>query len=143
MTTESLQLAETLALQTSKYMVAAWKVTGEPKAGAESVAASEKLDYELFQRWIRFLAKPPKFYPYLKKWQDMVKEGGSEDEAKALAGEFQDLVDRACCSSRARSRTRTTSSGPRRCPARRRRSGRTFPTSSSPTTTSAPAAASS
>jgi cytochrome c553/mono/diheme cytochrome c family protein len=92
MTTESAQLAETLALQTSKYMVAAWKVTGEPKANAASVAASEKLDYELLQRWIRFLAKPPKFYPYLKKWQAMVKDEGSEDEAKTIAGEFQDLV---------------------------------------------------
>jgi len=91
-TTESRQLAETLALQTSKYMIAAWKVTGEPKDDAASVAASEKLDYELFQRWIRFLGKPPKFYPYLKKWQAMIKDGGSEDEAKTLAGEFQDLV---------------------------------------------------
>src|SRR4051812_19888635 len=91
-TTETYQLAETLALQTSKYMAAAWKVTGEPKENAAAVAAAEKLDYELFQRWIRFLAKPPKFYPYLKKWQEMIKDGGSEDEAKALAGEFQDLA---------------------------------------------------
>ena len=92
MNTESSQLAETLALQSAKYMQAAWKVTGEPKEDAASVAVAEKLDYELFQRWIRFLAKPPKFYPYLKKWQEMIKAGGTEDEAKALATEFQDLV---------------------------------------------------
>jgi len=92
MRTESDQLGETLALQSSKYMVAAWKVTGEPKADAAATATAQKLDYELFQRWIRFLAKPPKFYPYLKKWQEMVKAGGTEDEAKALAGEFQELV---------------------------------------------------
>ena len=73
-------------------MQAAWKVTGEPKEDAAAVADQEKLDYELFQRWLRFLAKPPKFYPYLKKWQEMIKEGGSEDEAKTLADEFQDLV---------------------------------------------------
>ena len=73
-------------------MQAAWKVTGEPKADAAAIATSEKLDYELFQRWLRFLAKPPKFYPYLAKWQEMIKEGGSEDEAKTLATEFQDLV---------------------------------------------------
>ena len=73
-------------------MQAAWKVTGEPKEDAAKVATGEKLDYELFQRWLRFLAKPPKFYPYLKKWQAMIKEGGSEDEAKTLAAEFQDLV---------------------------------------------------
>ena len=92
MNTESGQLAETLALQTSKYMQAAWKVTGEPKEDAARVATSAKLDYELFQRWLRFLAKPAKFYPYLKKWQEMIKDGGSEDEAKTLAAEFQDLV---------------------------------------------------
>jgi cytochrome c553 len=92
MRTEGEQLGETLALQSAKYMVAAWKVTGEPKADAAATASAEKLDYELFQRWIRFLAKPPKFYPYLKKWQAMVKAGGTEDEAKALAAEFQELV---------------------------------------------------
>lgn len=90
--TESNQLAETLALQSAKYMQAAWKVTGEPKADAAATAAAEKLDFELLQRWVRFLAKPPKFYPYLQKWQAMIKDGGSEDEAKALATEFQDLV---------------------------------------------------
>jgi len=90
--TESSQLAETLALQSSKYMLGAWKVTGDPKKDPAEVAAGDKLDFELLQRWVRFLAKPPKFYPYLKKWQEMVKEGGTEDEAKKLAGEFQDLV---------------------------------------------------
>ena len=57
--TESRQLAETLALQASKYMQAAWRVTGEPKEDMARVVDEEKLDYELFDRWIRFLAKPP------------------------------------------------------------------------------------
>ena len=43
-------------------------------------------------RFGRFLAKPPKFYPYLTKWQEMVKRGGKEDEAKKLADEFQALI---------------------------------------------------
>jgi len=92
MGTESDQLGQTLALQASKYMQAAWRVTGEPKEDAEAVATKENLDFELFQRWIRFLAKPPKFYPYLKPWQEMVKEGGSADRAKTLAGDFQSLL---------------------------------------------------
>ena len=92
MDTESRQLADTLALQSAKYMQAAWKVTGEPKADAAATAATAKLDFELLQRWIRFLAKPPTLYPYVKKWQAMIKDGGSEDEAKTLASEFQDLV---------------------------------------------------
>ncbi|MEO6223419.1 MAG: PSD1 and planctomycete cytochrome C domain-containing protein [Vicinamibacterales bacterium] len=89
---ESEQLADTLAFQISKYVVAAWRVTGEPKAEKSRVVESEKLDYELFDRYLRFLEKPPTFYPYLKAWQDMVKSGGTEAEAKRLAGEFQNLV---------------------------------------------------
>src|SRR5207249_3282308 len=76
--TESEQLGETLALQASKYMVAAWKVTGEPKEDIAKVVDAEKLDFELFDRWLKFLAKPPKFYPNLTKWQEMVKGGGKE-----------------------------------------------------------------
>ena len=90
--TEGRQLSETLALQASRYMTAAWRVTGEPREDQEKVANEEKLDYELFDRWLKFLARPPKFYPYLTKWQEMVKAGGSKDEAKKLADEFQALV---------------------------------------------------
>jgi len=89
---ESTQLAETLALQAAKYMAAAWKVTGEPKEEIAKVVDAEKLDYELFDRWIKFLAKPPRFYPYLTKWQAMIKAGGSAAEAKTLADEFQALL---------------------------------------------------
>jgi len=92
MDTESEQLSQTLALQASKYMQAAWRVTGEPKEDAASVATKEKLDFELFQRWIRFLAKPPRFYPYLKPWQEMVKDGGTAERAKTLADDFQSLL---------------------------------------------------
>jgi hypothetical protein len=90
--TESRQLGHALALQASKYMVAAWRVTGEPKEEVPRVVDKEKLDYELFDRWLKFLAKPPRFYPYLTKWQEMVKSGGSAAEAKTLADEFQALL---------------------------------------------------
>jgi cytochrome c553 len=89
---ESRQLSETLALQAAKYMRAAWKVQGEPKEDVARVAAKEKLDYELFDRWVKFLAKPPKFYPFLAKWQEMVKGGGTDEEAKTLADDFQALL---------------------------------------------------
>jgi mono/diheme cytochrome c family protein len=90
--TESTQLAQTLALQASTYMAAAWRVTGEPKEDVTKVVDDQKLDYELFDRWLKFLAKPPRFYPYLTKWQEMVKNGGSAKDAKALADEFQALL---------------------------------------------------
>jgi hypothetical protein len=90
--TESTQLAQTLALQASTYMAAAWRVLGEPKDEVTKVVDDQKLDYELFDRWLKFLAKPPRFYPYLTKWQEMVKSGGTVKEAKALADEFQALL---------------------------------------------------
>ena len=89
---ESTQLSQTLALQASKYMAAAWKVSGEPKEDVSKIVDAEKLDYELFERWLKFLAKPPRFYPYLTKWQETIKGGGSAVEAKKLAEEFQALV---------------------------------------------------
>jgi uncharacterized protein DUF1549 len=92
MRVEGEQLSQTLALQASKYMTAAWRVSGEPKEDVPKVVDREKLDYELFERWLKFLAKLPKFYPYLTKWQEMVKGGGTEGEAKKLADEFQALL---------------------------------------------------
>jgi mono/diheme cytochrome c family protein len=90
--TESTQLGETLALQASRYMTAAWKVLGEPKEDVAKFVDAEKLDYELFDRWLKFLVKPPRFYPYLTKWQEMIKGGGSASEAKKLADEFQGVL---------------------------------------------------
>jgi cytochrome c553 len=94
MRVESRQLAEALALQSSRYMLAAWRVTGEKKEDLWKVVGQEKLDYELLDRWVKFLAKPPKFYPFLKPWQAMIAAGGSKDDATKIAGEFQGtLVD--------------------------------------------------
>lgn len=89
MRTESENLSEMLSLQVSKYMQAAWKITGEPKDPLDKVVNAEKLDYELMQRFIKFLAKPAKFYPNLKAWQEMIARGGTAEEAKKLADEFQ------------------------------------------------------
>ena len=89
---ESTQLGETLALQSSRYMTAAWRVLGEPRDEIAKVVDREKLDYELFDRWLKFLAKPPRFYPHLTKWQAMIKSGGSAAETKKLADEFQALL---------------------------------------------------
>ena len=89
---ESSQLAETLVFQASKYMQAAWQVTGEPKKEKARVVESEKLDYEQFDRWLRFLAKPPAFYAYLKPWQAMVKAGGTKRDAQKLADDFQAVL---------------------------------------------------
>jgi len=90
--TEGTQLSESLTLQTSKYMQAVWRVGGEPKEDLNEVIEKNKLDFELTQRWIRFLARPPRYYPYLKDWQAMMQKGGTAPEAKKLADEFQALL---------------------------------------------------
>jgi mono/diheme cytochrome c family protein/cytochrome c553 len=99
---ETEQLASILASQTSQYMVAAWRVTGKPKATVAEAADHDHVDPELLERWVKFLAQPPKFYPFLKDWQAMIAAGGKEeDEARALADAFQDLVLRVETAQRA------------------------------------------
>jgi len=89
---ETRQLSESLTLQASKYMQSVWRVTGEPKEDLNDVIEKNKLDYELTQRWIKFLARPPRYYPYLKDWQAMMQKGGTPAEAKKLGDEFQTLL---------------------------------------------------
>ena len=93
LSTEGEQLARVLALQVTRYMMAAWQVTGKPQIPPEQAAARAKIDLETLQRWIRFLGKEPRHYPYLKDWQAMIARGDAEEaEARELAEGFQRLV---------------------------------------------------
>jgi hypothetical protein len=89
---EAEQLAATLAFETAKYMKAAWQVTGEPKKPKAEIIERDKLDYELFERWLAFLSRPPTFYPFLADWQALIARGGTVKEAESLATAFQDLL---------------------------------------------------
>ncbi len=86
---EGQQTAESLALQSARYMEAAWQVLGPQRRDKSLVATDEKLDYELFDRWLVFLQKPPKHYPHLRGWQEMIAKQGTKKEAAKLAAEFQ------------------------------------------------------
>jgi len=92
--TETRQLADALAYQTSNYMVAAWNVLGKPKSTVEEAASQAKVDPEVLRRWVDYLTSGKRVqYDYLKDWQAMVAtDGGTEDEAKVLAESFQRLV---------------------------------------------------
>ncbi len=92
MQTEGKQLSQSLTLQASKYMQAVWRVKGEPKEDLIDAIEKNKLDYELMQRWIRFLERPPRHYPFLKDWQAMMAKGGTAAAAKKLADDFQTLL---------------------------------------------------
>ncbi|MDH3271437.1 MAG: PSD1 and planctomycete cytochrome C domain-containing protein [Gemmatimonadota bacterium] len=93
LSTEAEQLARVLSLQTSDYMMAAWQVTGKEQLPVETAASRARLDLEVLQRWIRFLGKEPKHYPYVVPWQEMIAdEGGTEERARELADDFQRMV---------------------------------------------------
>ena len=91
-TMAALQMAKAYAAQTSDYMVAAWQVSGKPKMKLAEAADKAKVDPELLDRWVAFLAKKPLYYPDLKDWQAMIAEGGTEDQATFLAKSFQQKV---------------------------------------------------
>jgi hypothetical protein len=109
------QLAESLAFQTANYLQGAYEVAGQKKE-AETVVESRKLDYEILERWIAYMAKPTDKYHYKEAWQALMKKavpatagggggrgggggggrggrgggaGGGNQEVKKLAEEFQ------------------------------------------------------
>ena len=91
--TESEQLARVLTMQASRYMMAAWRVTGKEKLPPDRAASRARVDLQTLERWIRFLGKEPRHYPYLEDWQAMIARGDAEeDEAQELADAFQRLL---------------------------------------------------
>jgi mono/diheme cytochrome c family protein len=94
---EGTQLARVLTSQTSRYMLAAWKVTGKEKIPRERAALSARLDLQNLERWIDFLGNEPRHYPYLKEWQTMVADDeATEERAKKLGKDFQRLLIDVC-----------------------------------------------
>jgi mono/diheme cytochrome c family protein len=93
MEASQIDVAESLAHQTTQYMLAARKVmTGNPKPEIKSIAADEKLDTETLQRWVKYLGKKERDHQYLREWDALVAHGGSDADALRVAGEFQKVV---------------------------------------------------
>ena len=75
-------------------MSAAWRVTRRAERGdRRRSSTTEKLDYELFDRWLKFLAKPPQV---LSVPEAVAGDGQERRHArpkrKKLADEFQALI---------------------------------------------------
>jgi hypothetical protein len=89
------ELSRSLALQTANYLEGVWEVTGKEKKDVSQVVEARRLDYELLEKWIKYMAKPTDKYKYKDAWQAMIKkDGGTRAEAKKLAEKFQeDVVD--------------------------------------------------
>jgi len=88
----SSDLSRSYAYQTSNYLQGVWEATGNLKREIAQVVETRKLDFELFDRWIKYMAKPTTKYPNKDAWQAMIKKGGTQQEAKKLADQFQDEV---------------------------------------------------
>jgi Protein of unknown function (DUF1549)/Protein of unknown function (DUF1553)/Planctomycete cytochrome C len=87
-------LSRSLAYQTSNYLMGVWEVaqTGAAqKKEAAQVVEQRKLDYELFDRWMKYMAKSTTKYKNKDAWQAMIKKSGSpQQEAKKLADKLQE-----------------------------------------------------
>jgi hypothetical protein len=88
-------LSRSFAYQTSNYLMGVWELsqTGTQKKEIPQVVEQRKLDFELFDRWIKYMAKPTTKYKNKDAWQAMIKKGGStQQEAKKLADKLQEEV---------------------------------------------------
>jgi hypothetical protein len=88
-------ISRALAYQTSNYLMGVWEVTqtGPQKRQIAQVVEQRRLDYELFDRWIKYMAKATNKYKNKEAWQAMIKKGGNnQQEAKRLADQFQEEI---------------------------------------------------
>ncbi len=87
------ELARSLSLQTSNYLMGVWEVTGKQKKDMALVVNDRRLDYELLARWIKYMAKPTTRYHNKDEWQALMKkDGGTRQEAQKLADKFQQQI---------------------------------------------------
>ena len=66
------QLSESLAFKTSAYLQGVYDVVVS-KREKDTVVENRKLDYELLDRWIAYMAKPTDKYKFKEPWQAMMK----------------------------------------------------------------------
>ena len=87
-------LSRSLVYQTSNYLQGVFEVsqTGTQKKEIAQVVEQRKLDYELLDRWVKYMAKPTPKYKNKDAWQAMMKKGGTAQEAKKLADQFQEEI---------------------------------------------------
>lgn len=89
----SAQLSQSLAFETAKYLEAVYEVSGPSKKDLAQAVEEKKLDFELLDRWVRYMEKPTPFYSYKKAWQDFMKRPNTTaQQAKRLAQQFHDKL---------------------------------------------------
>ena len=87
-------LSRSLAYQVSNYLMGVWELsqTGAQKKEMAAIVEQRKLDYEMFDRWVKYMAKPTTKYKNKDAWQAMIKKAGTQQEAKKLADKLQEQI---------------------------------------------------
>ena len=80
--TQREQVAEILASQTARYLLA-----------SRQLGPSEVLDKETLARWTKYLSDPKKDHPFLKKWFTLTSEQDLRQEADALQSLILTICD--------------------------------------------------
>jgi hypothetical protein len=86
------QLSESFMYQISNYLQGVFEVSGPAKRDMAKVVEQRKLDFEVMDRWVKYMAKPTDKYKNKDAWLAMMKRGGTASEAKRLANKFQEDV---------------------------------------------------
>ncbi|WP_051669400.1 DUF1549 domain-containing protein [Bryobacter aggregatus] len=86
-------LSQSLAFETKNYLQAVFEVSGPRKMDIANVVETRKLDYEVLERWIKYMAKEQKKYPYKNAWQAMMKKPApTPQEVKKVSEQFHEDV---------------------------------------------------
>ena len=95
---QTVQVSEILLAQSSRYLMAAWRVLRNLCPDAKTAATEARLHAPTLDRWVAYL-RERKEHHYLAAWDQLVSRGGSEAEAR-----FPTLCRRhSICSARGRS----------------------------------------
>ena len=87
----SSELSRSLAFQTSNYLMGVWDVTNKQKKEMPQVVESRRLDYEVLDRWVRYMAKATDKYKNKVAWQAMMKKSDpTQADAQKLADQLQE-----------------------------------------------------
>jgi hypothetical protein len=89
---QSLELAEILAAQAARYMLATRRLTGHPPEILSEVAKAEALDRETLERWLKYLTASLREHPFLKEWDRLSKVGSNPEQFQAIAESFQERL---------------------------------------------------
>jgi len=90
--TQTAELGEIEAHQTSACMKAAWKIVGPQKLDQRLAAEASDLDAGVLEKWVKYLGNSQKDHRYLEKWEELLARAASADEILRFADEFQSLV---------------------------------------------------